>query len=119
MPPATDPAIDDGEQPDGEQPDGEPPDGEPPDGEPPDGWLRMETLGVAEVVMTIFRARKSMPLATAATVSRERHGDAFHVQVSLMDDGASDAAVIADFIAGRLGEDLTDAFGGRDVIVLK
>ncbi|HEX6522404.1 MAG TPA: hypothetical protein VF070_20710 [Streptosporangiaceae bacterium] len=69
--------------------------------------------------MTIFKARKAMPLATAATVSRERHGDAFHIRVSLMNDGASDAAVIADFITGRLGNDLTDAFAGRDVIVLK
>lgn len=104
MPPATDPAVDGRE---------------PPDGEPPQGWVRTETLGVAEVVMTIFKARKAMPLATAATVSRERHGDAFHIRVSLMNDGASDAAVIADFITGRLGNDLTDAFAGRDVIVLK
>jgi hypothetical protein len=91
----------------------------------------METLGVAEVVMTILKARKAMPAATAATVSRERHSDSVHVRVSLSDDGAADGiadgadgaemtvTVIADFVAGRLGQDLTDAFDGKDVIVLK
>ncbi len=93
----------------------------------------METLGVAEVVMTILEARKAMPSATAATVSRQRHGDSFHIRVSLMNDplspsngdrpGGNEAevttAVIADFITGQLGKDLTDAFGGKDVIILK
>ena len=99
MPPAADPVTDD-------------------DGGPPQGWRRIETLGVAEVVMTILKARKAMPLATAASVSRERHGDGFHVQVSLMSDPSA-VAVIADFIAGRLDEDLIGAFGGKDVIILE
>ena len=70
--------------------------------------------------MTILQARKAMPSATAATVARESHGDAVHVQVSLMDEPSQDdPTVIADFITGRLGQDLTDAFGGKDVIILK
>jgi hypothetical protein len=90
------------------------------DGQLPDGWQRAETLGVAEVVMTILKARKAIPAATAATVSRERRGDAFHVRVSLTEEtGDATARVIADFVAGQLGQDLTDAFDGKDVIVLK
>ena len=93
----------------------------------------MESLGVAEIVMTILGARKTMPLATAATVSRERHGDAFHVRVSMLRDSPSppdgnprdsggtggDGEVIADFFARQLGKDLVDAFGNHDVIILK
>jgi len=99
MPPATDPAIGDGQA--------------------PQGWQHIETLGVAEVVMTILKARKAMPSATAAAVTREPHGDVFHVRVSLMNDSSSPVAVIADFITGQLGKDLTDAFGDKDVIILK
>jgi hypothetical protein len=103
------------------------------DGQPPAGWERVETLAVAEIVMTILRARKVMPSATAATVFRERHGDAFHVRVSLLRDSLSppdgnprdpggtgaDGEVIADFVARQLGKDLADAFGNNDVIILK
>jgi hypothetical protein len=103
------------------------------DGQPPAGWERTETLGVSEVVLAILKARKVMPTATAATVSRQMHGDAFHVRVSLMNDPLQNpegsppgegetgghVAVIADFIARQLGQDLIDAFGGKDVIILK
>ena len=74
-----------------------------------------------------------MPWATAATVSRERQSDAFHVRVSLLkcappageespgERGGSGALgrVIADFAVDRLDQDLVDAFGDRDVITLK
>jgi hypothetical protein len=74
-----------------------------------------------------------MPLATAATVTRERHGDTFHVRVRLMNDPPAIAdgdapdpdgsgwpgAVIADFVTRQLETDLADAFGSTDVIVLK
>jgi hypothetical protein len=70
-----------------------------------------------------------MPLATAAAISRERHGDAFHVRVRLMNHppsqgldgtGTSDPGeVIADFITHQLETDLTDAFAGNDVFILK
>jgi hypothetical protein len=99
-----------------------PPAADPPigDGRAPQGWQQVETLGVTEVVMSILNARNAMPSATAATVSRERHGDAVHVRVSLTDDpGQDDPMVIADFIAGRLGQDLSDAFAGNDVFVLE
>jgi hypothetical protein len=88
---------------------------------PSPAWQRVETLGVAQIVVLILEARKTMPWATAATVSRERHDDAFRVRVSLL-KGAPQAAVgrvIADFTVGRLDEDLTDAFGDKDVITLK
>jgi hypothetical protein len=103
------------------------------DEQPSQGWQQRETLGVTEVVVTILRARKIMPLATAATVSRKRHGDAFHVRVRLMNDPPAIAdgdapdsdgsgwpgAVIADFITRQLETDLADAFGSKDVIILK
>lgn len=110
--PGTDPAIDD---------------------EKPSEFV--ETLGVADVVMLILRARKTMPSATAATVSRQRRGDVFHVRVSLLNappsppsppfpssgpgriDGPGE--VIAEFAARELGQDLVDAFGNNDVIILK
>jgi hypothetical protein len=95
---------------------------------PPD-WQQVQTLGVAEVVMAILAARKTMPSATAAAVSRERHGKGFQVRVRLIEDiessegntegpdGAEGAVAI--FIARVLGQDLVDAFGDRDVIILK
>jgi hypothetical protein len=87
----------------------------------------METLGVTQVVVAILQARKTMPLATAAAVSRERHDDVFHVQVKLMNDPpgpdgtgtGGPGAVIADFITHRLDTDLADAFGSNDVFILK
>lgn len=112
MSPGTDPAIDAGKGPDSEL---------------------VETLGVADIVMIILGARKTMPSAIAATVSRERRGDVFHVRVSLLknppsppggnrlEPGRTDGPgeVIADFAARRLGQDLVDAFGNNDVIILK
>jgi hypothetical protein len=98
-------------------------------------WQQVQTLGVADVVMTILRARKTMPLATAAAVSRERHGGGFRVRVSLIEGAPSPAGnpenpenpenpdgyegAVAVFVARELGKDLADAFGGRDVIILQ
>lgn len=111
---------------------------------PPANWQQVQTLGVADVVMTILRARKTMPLATAAAVSRERHGGGFRVRVSLIAGAPSPAGkpdnpenpenpdnlgsaenpggyegAVAIFVARELGKDLADAFGGRDVIILQ
>jgi hypothetical protein len=97
------------------------------DGASPD-WQQVQTLRVADVVMTILKARKAMPLATAAAVSRRKHGDGYRVHVSLLegspaadelelDDGTDGAAAI--FIARELGQDLTDAFDGKDVFILQ
>jgi uncharacterized membrane protein len=103
------------------------------DGQPSSAWQRVETLGVAQIVVLILEARKTMPWATAATVSRERHSDAFRVRVSLLKGAPSGTAgnpggqdgsgaigkVIGDFTVGRLDQDLADAFGDNDVITLK
>jgi hypothetical protein len=116
-------------------PSADPPDD---DGPPSPDWQQVQTLGVADVVMTILRARKTMPLATAAAVSRERHGGGFRVRVSLLKGAPSPAGnpdnpdnpgsaekpdghegAVAIFVARELGKDLTDAFGGRDVIILQ
>lgn len=97
------------------------------DGEPP---RPLETLGVAEIVVTILEARKTMPWATAASVSRERRGDLVHVRVALLESSPPPAAtqregqpgqgtVVADFTVRRLGEDLAVAFGQKDVIILR
>ena len=94
----------------------------------PDGQ-QVQTLSVADVVMTILKARKMMPSATAAAVSRARHGDGYRVLVSLLEGsqpagedavlpGAVDETV-AVFVARQLGKDLADAFGGKDVIILQ
>ena len=98
------------------------------DGAPPD-WQQVQTLGVADVVMTILKARKAMPSATAATVSRTRHGDGYRVLVSLLEgspsaeaDGGHPGAIdeaVAIFVARELGKDLADAFGGKDVFILQ
>ena len=98
------------------------------DGAPPD-LQQVQTLRVADVVMTILNARKAMPSATAAAVSRMRHGDGYRVLVSLLEDsppadaggghpGGADEAV-AVFMARELGKDLADAFGSKDVIILQ
>jgi hypothetical protein len=90
-------------------------------------WQQVQILGVADVVMTILQARKTMPSATAAAVSRERYGGGFRVSVRLLEDtpspdladpGGSKGEVMV-FVARELRKDLTDAFGDKDVIVLK
>ena len=90
----------------------------------------VETLGIADVVMTILEARKTMPWATAAAVSRESRGDVIHVRVSLLESSPSSSGgrpedqpgrsdVIAAFDVRRLAADLAAAFGPKDVIILK
>jgi hypothetical protein len=102
-------------------------------GQPSSAWQRVQTLGVAQIVVLILEARKTMPWATAATVSRERQGGTFRVRVSLLKCGPSAATenpgdhgdsgavgrVIADFAVNRLDQDLADAFGDHNVITLK
>jgi hypothetical protein len=89
---------------------------------------QVQTLRVADVVMTILKARKVMPSATAAAVSRTRHGDGYRVLVSLVEGNPpGDAAgpdrgvdgATAVFVARELGQDLADAFGDKDVFVLQ
>jgi len=91
-------------------------------------WQQVQTLRVADVVMTILKARKAMPSATAAAVSRARHGSGYRVLVSLLEDGAeaeaADLGVAVDraaavFVARELGQDLADAFGDKDVFILQ
>jgi hypothetical protein len=78
--------------------------------------------------MTILKARKAMPSATVAAVSRTRHGDGYRVLVSLLEgspptdtadrtDGADGTTAI--FVARELGKDLADAFGDKDVFILQ
>jgi len=126
-----------------------------PGGERPSlGWQRTETLGLAEIAMTILEARQDVPSATAAAITRERHGDELYVQVTLLNDPPPDGTaptvrgpagtepattgpattgpattgpattgpageVVAAFAVRRLGADLTEAFGEKDVIILK
>lgn len=100
-------------------------------------WQRVDSLEVTQIVLAILEARKTMPWATAATVSRKRHGDAVRVCVTMLKDSPSadhsadhgdtgghagitgTSAVIAAFEVGRLGDDLARAFGDSDVITLK
>ena len=77
--------------------------------------------------MTILEARKTMPSATAASVSRERRDDLLYVRVTLLENpsagtaGGPDGhgAVVAAFTVRRLDDDLSAAFGQKDVIILK
>jgi hypothetical protein len=96
---------------------------------PAPDWQQVQTLQVADVVMTILKARKAMPSATAAAVSRMKHGEGYRVFVSLLEGsppadagtlhpGGIDEAV-AIFVACELGKDLADAFGGKDVFILQ
>ncbi|HEY1820080.1 MAG TPA: hypothetical protein VGG83_09150 [Trebonia sp.] len=91
-------------------------------------WQQVQTLRVADVVMAILKARKMMPSATAAAVSRTRHGSGYRVLVSLLEGSPPvDAAELecgidgaaAIFIARELGPDLADTFGGKDVFILQ
>jgi hypothetical protein len=85
----------------------------------------VETLGIADVVMTILEARKTNPRATAAAVSRETCGDLIQVRVSLLEpsgrpeDQPDRGDVVAAFTARQLGADLAAAFGQKDVIILR
>ena len=95
------------------------------DGGPPPSGQSVETLGIADVVMTILEARKTMPWATAAAVSRESRDDVIHVRVSLLEsserpkDQPGRGEVVAAFTARQLGADLAAAFGQKNVIILK
>jgi hypothetical protein len=90
----------------------------------PTNWQQVQTLGVTEVVTAILRARKTLPSATSAAVSRESHGTGFRVHVHLLDgteppeDHYTPEGAVAIFLARELGTDLAEAFGGSDVIVL-
>ncbi len=97
------------------------------DGQTPPGSQPKESLSVAEVVLAILHARKTMPWATAASISRETHRDLVHVSVRLLESSSPSPAgrqegngeVVAAFTVRRLGEDLATAFGQKDVIILK
>jgi hypothetical protein len=67
--------------------------------------------------MTILKARKAMPSATAATVSRTRDGDGYRVLVTLLEGRTDTTAAV--FVARELGRDLADAFGDKDVFILQ
>ncbi len=96
-------------------------------------WQQVDTLEVTQIVLAILEARKTMPWATAATVSRERHGHEFRVRVMMLQGSPAAAEghreghghasgtgeVIAAFTVRRLGEGLVSAFGDSDVITLK
>lgn len=91
-------------------------------------WQQVQTLRVADVVTTIFKARKAMPSATAAAVSRAKHGYGYRVLVALIEGGPAPGAVepdggadgaVAIFIARELDKDLADAFGDEDVFILQ
>jgi len=107
--------------------DGMPPSTDPPTtgGAPSDGQ-HVQILGVADIVMTILEARKAMPSATAAAVTREKDDGGIRVRVSLLEDTpspdgnlAGSEGLAAIFVTRQLGQDLTDAFGDKDVIILK
>jgi hypothetical protein len=96
-------------------------------------WRHIDTLEVTQIVLAILEAQKTMPWATAATVSRKKHDDAIHVCVTMRKSPQAASAgqpaapggpsgrseVIAAFAVRRLGEDLAKAFGDSDVITLK
>jgi hypothetical protein len=97
------------------------------DGATPD-WQQVQTLRVAEVVITILKARKAMPAATAAAVSRTSHGTGYRVLVRLLEGSAAVDAVDPDgdadgaaavFVARELAPDLAEAFGEKDVFILQ
>jgi hypothetical protein len=97
------------------------------DGQPSPSSPPAETLSVAEIVVTILAAQKTMPWATAASVSRESDRDLVHVRVTLLESSSPSSGgrpqgrgeVVATFAVRRLGEDLALAFGEKDVIILK
>jgi hypothetical protein len=99
----------------------------PGDGHLPPGLQPAESVGVAEIVMTILEARETMPWATAASISRERRHDLLHVRVTLLESPPAESAsrpggrgeVVAALTIRRLDEDLAAAFGEKDVIILK
>ena len=51
------------------------------DGREPSARRQVETLGVADVVVSILEARKDKPWATAAAVWRQHRGDPVYVRV--------------------------------------
>lgn len=98
--------------------------------QPPVDWRRrLETLSLAEVVLAILRAQRTAPLATAAAIVRERHDEGFLIRVRLLegtpplatdpDVNEAPGNLIAAFATLRLGQELVDAFGENDVIILK
>ena len=97
----------------------------------PTAWQQVETLGVADVVMSILKAQSGMPWASAAAVWRQRRDGGVYVLVTLLErppsarpgggpaEVSGRAQVIAEFAAQRLGEDRVTAFGANDVIILQ
>jgi hypothetical protein len=95
----------------------------------PADWLQVETLSLAEVVLAILRAQRKAPLATAAAIVKERGDSGFLVHVRLLegtppladdpDANKAPGSLIAAFAARHLGQELLDAFGNNDMIILK
>ena len=82
-------------------------------------------LKLAELLMVILDCRPRLPRAAAAALVRERCGEGTLVRVVFLDARREPLAIDADtllvtsYLAGRLDEDLTAAFGDRNVVILK
>jgi hypothetical protein len=91
-------------------------------------WPRpqpVSMLKLAELLMVILDCRPRLPLATAAALVRERCGADTLLRIVFLDAGReplpvdADTLLVTSYLAGRLDEDLSAAFGDRNVVILK
>jgi hypothetical protein len=93
--------------------------------DPSGGAQHVHTLRLAEMIMAIVACRRRLPQATSAALIREPHGDATLIRVVFMDERQQPLPVDAGtmmataYLAAELDDNLHQAFGARNVIVLK
>jgi hypothetical protein len=93
--------------------------------DPSGGAQRVKILRLAEMIMAIVDCRRRLPQAVSAALIKEPHGGATLVRVVFMDERQQPLAVDAGtmmataYLATELDDDLHQAFGARNVIVLK
>jgi len=89
------------------------------------GAQHVQTLRLAEMIMAIVDCRRRLPQATSAALIREPHGDGTLIRVVFMDERQQPLPVdpgtmmATAYLAAELDDDLHQAFGARNVIVLK
>jgi len=89
------------------------------------GAQYVPTLKLAEIIMAVIDCRHRLPLAASVALVRQARGESTLLRVVFLDSenepipAHADVVMATTYVADRLDDDLSVAFGKKDVIVLK